>query len=273
LILSLGPMKPPVALRLCPVRLRTALFYRRYWPVPERYEPLFEEAPLSYAKHVSMSLLRTDVGHAQIAMTGVFDLALTKRLLRAARDGGLLVDVGANAGYFTLLWASAAARNDCIAIEASPRNIDRLRRNVERNKLEEQVSIVETAAGAESGSMRFDLGPTDQTGWGGFASEGSEWETTDVKVVPVDDIVGDREVSFLKVDVEGADAWVLMGCKRMLSEKRVKELHYEQNRPRMQSLGIGDDEAARFLAKVGYEARPLGDDSMGLVDWVARPVM
>lgn len=71
-----------------------------------------------------------------IAFTGVYEMSLTKRVVDLARQGGVLVDVGANLGYFPLLWAALNRENKCFAFEASPRNIPLLNRNISRNSLE-----------------------------------------------------------------------------------------------------------------------------------------
>jgi FkbM family methyltransferase len=198
----------------------------------------------------------------------VYELPLTRHLLRLARCGGTLIDVGANLGYFTLLWASANPTNRVFAFEASPRNIEWLTRNVTLNQLDRRVRIVPHAAGREAGVLRFDPGPVEQTGWGGFAETGP----IAVDVVRVDPAADyPSEITFLKVDIEGADAWAIMGCEQLLRERRVKQVWFEQNKPRMRGLGIREDEAQRFLRSVGYESRPRSDPHGELVDWSAAP--
>ena len=71
----------------------------------------------------------------------MYELELTRRLCDLARRGGTFVDVGANLGYFSLLWAAQNPGNRCVAFEASPRNLDLLRRNVARNSLGGRVEV------------------------------------------------------------------------------------------------------------------------------------
>ena len=183
-----------------------------------------------------------------------------------------MIDVGANAGYFTLLWASANASNTILAIEASPRNTELLQHNVRANDLTHQVDIRSVAAGKECGELRFLLGPEAQTGWAGFAEADSAEPSIAVRVETIDSMVEPgRTVDFLKIDVEGADTWVLMGCERLLADRSVRTIHFEQNKPRLRQLGINEVDAARYLAKHGYLARPLSDPSADIVDWVSEP--
>ena len=124
-----------------------------------------------------------------------------------------MVDIGANLGYFPLLWTASNPKNRCFAFEASPRNVEVLRRNVARNNLEDRITVIPYAAGQSDGTLSFDPGPEDQRGWGGFALSANQ-RTVEVKVVRVDETVPlHAPIAFLKVDTEGADAWALMGCK------------------------------------------------------------
>ena len=264
-------MNRPWLLRCLPDRLRMAVWARCYLGKHDDWRPLYESADLRYAPGVQMNLVPGDVISDAIAFTGLFERGLTRRVTTLARQSGLLVDVGANLGYFTLLWAAARPDNRCLAIEASPRNLDRLRRNVERNGFTDRVTIVPSAAGEASGRVRFDLGPEDQTGWGGIAGTTSS-QMVEVDVVRIDDLVPEGEsVAMLKIDIEGADALALKGCERLLRQRRVSEIRYEQNKPRLRDLGLSEALAEEFLRSVGYLPRPESDPLRDLVDWSAVP--
>ena len=216
-----------------------------------------------------MQLLPGDLISDSIAFTGIYELALSRRLCELAGKGGTLVDVGANMGYFSLLWAAARADNRCVAFEASPSNIRMLRGNIERNRLDGRVRIIPCAAGASRGSLPFDVGSAEQTGWGGFSSGKTEGSIT-VDVVRVDEIVEPGEpIALLKIDTEGADSQVLTGCDRLFRTRAVREVWYEQNKPRMKALGIPVDAALTYLQSVGYPASPRCDPESDVVEWRA----
>ena len=244
---------------------------RYYHARAGRWRELFEGAPLAHAPGVTMDLVPGDVISSGIAFTGFWELHLSRVLAELAKQGGLMVDVGANLGYFSLLWAASNPANRCLSFEASPRNIRLLRGNVARNGFEQRIEIVPLAAGREAGQLFFDAGPDDQTGWGGFA-ESTAPGAIAIDVVRVDEIVPrDARIRLLKIDIEGADTWALMGCERLLREKRVEHIWFEQNRPRMRNLGIADGEAQAWLAERGYRASPRSDATKDVVDWIAEP--
>ena len=218
-----------------------------------------------------MKLVPGDLISYVIAFMGVYETPLTKRVADLARQGGVFVDVGANLGYFSLLWAALNKENKCYAFEASPRNIPLLNRNIRRNCFQSQLEVFPVAAGKEAGTLRFNFGPVEQTGWGGFGVE-SAGEGVDVDVVRIDEVVSyGKPIALLKVDIEGADAWALIGSEQLLKTKTVKEIWFEQNKPRIQELGIPLNAAQDFLSSMGYSSSPNGSSSGDVVEWTAIP--
>jgi FkbM family methyltransferase len=214
--------------------------------------------PLALAPTSLHSLSRTDGAHRQIAWMGFYELPLSKRIAQLAQEpGGLLIDVGANAGYFSCLWAALNSHNQCMAFEASPRNQQMLNDNVAFAGLSTRIEVQTCAVGRTVGRMSFDLGPEDQTGWGGLAHTASE-NSLSVDVKPLDELVSDKvDISVLKIDTEGADAWVLEGAERLLRERRVSHVFYECNKQRMARLEIEASRPHAFLANCGYRVQPL----------------
>lgn len=264
-------VRKPFYFYVLPHKLQKTIFWRLFYPVKEKWYGLFEAAKLHYAPAIRMKLLPSDFMLGLIAFTGIYERSLSKRVLNAAREGGTMVDVGANFGYFSLIWASANKSNEVIAFEASPRNYKYLKENVENNGLLGRVSVHSFALGKSNDVLDFDPGPDDMTGWGGLKLAESD-SSIKVPVKRLDDLLDSNIViDFMKIDVEGADTWVLMGAEKLLIEKRIKEIHFEQNKLRMKKINIDNEDAVKFLKSVGYDSQPLSDPSKDLVAWRASP--
>jgi FkbM family methyltransferase len=126
---------------------------------------------------------------------------------QAVPAGGLVLDVGAHLGYFTLLAARGGA--DVIAVEPNPRTLALLRTNVRANGAEPRVTIVPAALAAAPGRARFHLSLAgDTSSLHGQQDTASDIE---VEVTTADAIVAGRAVDVIKIDVEGGELDALAG--------------------------------------------------------------
>jgi hypothetical protein len=80
-----------------------------------------------------MDLNASDTAHGHLAFTGLYEPVLSGHFVRLAASGGLLVDVGANFGYFSLLQCGLSSSSRSIAFEASPKVLHRLKQNISTN--------------------------------------------------------------------------------------------------------------------------------------------
>lgn len=266
-------MNPPSLLRFLPATLRT--YAVKYWYARrlEAWMPLYTHKELELAPGVFMDgLVPGDRISNQIAFTGRWGGHFGEVVLAKGREGGLMVDVGANLGYFSLLWAAAKSGNRVVAVEASPRNHPLLQRNIEGNAMQDRIRMLGCAVGREKGKLSFALGSEIETGWGGFTTRTDE-KSVEVDVERLDELLADEPViDLMKVDIEGADTWAIQGCEALLKAKRVKELWFEENKPRMKRLGIERAEVMDFLAGCGYDVQPMSSPRFfQTVEWRARP--
>lgn len=249
---------------MLPNGVKEMLYYRYFHARHERWRHLFEAAPLATCPEVKMHrLVPGDVISGNIAFHGFYEWQLTRRVIDAARGGGCFVDVGANMGYFSLLWAAFAPAGKVFAFEPSPRNVQLLANNVALNGFADRVTVVPKAAGHQPGSIRFDIGPSEQTGWGRIAN-GECGSAIEVPLVRLDEELGDREIAVLKIDTEGADALVIKGAEALLKRQRIATIFFEQH-PLMAQLGIREGEAQAYLRGFGYHCQEIDDN-----EWMAR---
>lgn len=242
-----------------PLRLRQRLYFllrRLGWKPSDKGDP----APLALAPVSLARLCGSDFGHQQILGMGFCDLDLSLPIARLAREGGLMIDAGANIGYFSALWAAANPQNAVIAFEPSPRNLAMLKDNIESAGLSDRVKIVPHALSRETGTLSFDPGPEDQTGWGGLTTAPS----SDALQVPVrrldEELDPTTRIKVLKIDCEGADPWVIEGAAALLRARCIEHVFFEINETRQTELGIAENRGIQVLAGFGYMAKPLEHD-------------
>ncbi len=250
--------------QILPVRVQASLYRRFICPHRQNFGRWFEDAPLKWAPSVRMKLSPGDSFHGDIAFCGIYEAEETALIHQlAVEKGGLLVDVGANYGYYSLLWCAAREGNRALAIEASPANVQALRENIVRNGMDGRIQVLECAASNREGLVRFEIGSDDETGWGGIASNGAA-ATLEVSSCRLDEVVREP-VALLKVDCEGADAWVIEGAQGLLQKNWMANVVFEENLWRQERLGIVAGSAARRLSEAGFVVRPLGNGEVNFV--------
>lgn len=250
----------PLIMKLKFLWLREKIYYKFFAQKENRFNDLCDRANIEFVPQIYLQLMPTDTAHKQIAFCGFYELAASNYIFQQAKVGGLMIDVGANYGYYSCLWAGANTLNKVIAFEASPQNIAPLQKNIVNNKLEYRVKIHELALGKEVGSLPFSFMSDRQTGWGGLTLE-KQINTVEVPVITLDRYMKDNYpeqiINLLKIDTEGADTWVLKGAKNLLKEHKIKHILFEENIVRMTSLGIETGEAQKLLKKYNYKVKKL----------------
>lgn len=201
--------------------------------------------------------------------SGVWEENLTNRLQNiASTSGGILVDVGANMGYFSLLWAKAKQNNISYAFEPVFENIDILVQNIKNNRLENQINVLSLAAGYANQMVKFLNGPAHETGHGGITIENNPSSYL-VPMIKLDDYFDHIDV--LKIDTEGADFYVLKGASKLLESKKIKTVFFEVNVPRSEKLGLTGTGCLHLLESYGYTVEVMTYNNADLIEYVATP--
>ncbi|MDW8468725.1 MAG: hypothetical protein RML56_06820 [Burkholderiales bacterium] len=105
------------------------------------------------------------------------------------------MDLGASNGGFPLLLKSMGITPaEIVAVEMNPRTFRRMRFNIESN-FDCPLRLLNAAVGAHSGTVPVRLGH-GSTGDSLFACEGGS--TEDIRMMTLDEIVGDRNVDSLR---------------------------------------------------------------------------
>ena len=172
---------------------------------------------------------------------------------RLVTSGMHVVDLGANRGQMTLLFARLVGPSGRItSIEPAPEEFRHLEANVALNRLS-TVRLHRAAASDRAGELAFAV-RSDRPTQGKLVDVEATYESPGAEVIrvaarPLDELI-DRHarVDFIKVDVEGAGAIALRGAGRILDEQH-PVVYIELHGPEEQA-GVRDQLLAR-----GYVAR------------------
>jgi FkbM family methyltransferase len=170
------------------------------------------------------------------------DVRFFRRYLRPAE---VVVDVGANIGTLTIVAAlTVGPEGRVFAVEAHPRTAAFLRGNVALNGLT-NVEPLLCALGIRTGTARLtDRRSDDQNR---VSADGG----VDVPLRRLDDLpLPEREISVLKIDVEGYELRVLEGGSAVLG--RTQCVYFESWERHFSSFGYGTPDVLALLSDAGF---------------------
>lgn len=124
-----------------------------------------------------------------------------------------IIDVGANIGNHTVYFAKFINCNQVISIEPYARSFKKLKNNINNNKITDKVQILNVAAGSHNGRCSLIPGPATNIGLTKTA------KGKDITITTLDTLVDDKEISLIKIDVEGNELDVLKGVKKILEKQ------------------------------------------------------
>jgi len=201
-------------------RIGRALFggmhLRRRFPLIAKMQNFLSEHSRDAAITVNGYTLYLDV-HEGIDASAGFEEATTKLFEREIRPGNIVLDIGADVGYYTCLAAKLVGPTGHVfAFEPNPRSSEFLNKNIATNGFR-QVTLVHKALSDARGTLPFfDNGPHSSLGYDRF-NEGKA--TLTVEALPLDEFFGAQIpcVDFIKMDVEGSEGHVFRGMQKLLT--------------------------------------------------------
>jgi FkbM family methyltransferase len=145
---------------------------------------------------------------------GTYERHMQRLFREHIRPGAIVYDIGANAGFFTLLASKLAGDSGRVyAFEPLPRNLDFLERHIRLNELA-NVHVEALAVAAASGEAHFRI--AKHASMGGLSEEGD----LRVATASLDDLIASGRATrpdFIKMDIEGAESDALRGAKELLA--------------------------------------------------------
>jgi hypothetical protein len=153
---------------------------------------------------------------------GLYEPAIRGFLTRELRSAQVCFDVGANAGFYSFLFASQPHVREVHAFEPNPRLLGEFRDNLELNPgLAPKIKIHETALGNGIAATALD-------------------RVMEEEKLPMPDIV--------KIDVDGPEAEILRGSRKLLAKRGTAWVVETHSAPL-------EAEVEKIFRDAGYKAR------------------
>ena len=148
------------------------------------------------------------------------------------QENEVVVDVGAHVGKYTLKAGNLiGSKGKIISLEPNPETYKILVKNIKLNKI--NAISLQLAVSNKKGKVKFYL--ADYRGKDSIIKDGSELGNLEVETDTLDNILhslGLQKVDWIKIDVQGAEVWVLEGVQDTIKNSEnlrlVVEIHEEK---------------------------------------------
>jgi len=169
------------------------------------------------------------------------------------KKNDIVVDVGANIGYYTLLMAKN--NSHVFSYEPEPQNFALLQKNVMINDFSSKVNLYNKAVSNFNGNAKLVLSE-HTTGQHKLDNNRFGTRSIDVEVTKLEL----ERIDFAKIDVEGAELHVLEGMKTLPNKMLI-----EFNSINLKESGTNHDDFFHFIEK--YTTKEITKDGLITPDY------
>ena len=151
-----------------------------------------------------------------LSVVGRHEKLITELVQEVIKPGDTVVDIGANIGYYTLIFArSVGPTGHVYAFEPDPDNFALLKKNIQLNGYT-NVTLERKAVSSTTGNLRLYI--ADNVGDHRAYDSGDNRPHIDIPAVTLDDYLQEIPVSFIKMDIQGFEHTALQGMQKTLTK-------------------------------------------------------
>lgn len=189
----------------------------------------------------------------------------TRLIREQIRKGDVVLDVGANIGYYTLIFAELVGESGKVfAFEPDPTNFNLLKQNVENNGYK-NVVLINKAVSAQNGRLKLFLSEDNLADHRIYDSQDGR-KFIEIESVRLDDYLKDYsgKIDFIKMDIEGSEYGAAQGMSGLLKKSENVKIISEFWPFGLQRSGVEPVEYLNVLLKYGFTLYELNEKSKEL---------
>ena len=187
----------------------------------------------------------------ELSLFGVYEPFQSSLVERAVKPGMTVVDIGANIGYYSLLFGRLCGPEGVVhAFEPAPENLRLLQHNLVVNNIS-NVRAYDCALGDQPGTALLRLS-AENLGDHSFFATDHQRAAVEVKVMRLDDILS-GPVDVIKIDIQGAEARAIAGMRQTFRRSTNLTLFTEFCPKGLADAGSGGEEYLALLRQCGFQ--------------------
>ncbi|MEM4282315.1 MAG: FkbM family methyltransferase [Candidatus Woesearchaeota archaeon] len=189
-----------------------------------------------------------------LSIDGIYEPFETDLVKKVIKKGNVVLDIGANIGYYTLIFAKLVGKEGKVfAFEPDPTNFSLLKKNVEINCYK-NVVLVQKAVSNKTGKVKLYLSETNKGDHRIYDSHDGR-KSIEVEVIQLDDYFKNYngKVDFIKIDIQGAEWGAVQGMLNLLKKNKTVKIVTEFWPIGLKRFGIGPDAYLKLLIELGFK--------------------
>lgn len=190
---------------------------------------------------------------------------LSRLFLYNLNTSSVVVDVGANFGYFTCLSGNKIGNSGTgriFAFEPNPRLVPLLRDNCQINWSMAPIQIHPVAVGAKKGRAVISI-PANGAANATLTDVSGDCDKVEIDVVALDDALpADIVVDLLKIDVEGHELAVLQGAEKLIRRSPTLAIVMEWSAKQLNDAGTSPKEMISVIENLGLVAKSVPESGL-----------
>lgn len=201
----------------------------------------------------------------KLSIKGVYEEFETDFIKNEIKRDDIVLDIGANIGYYTLIFAKLVGENGKVfAFEPDPTNFAILKKNVKINGYK-NVVLINKAVSDKAGKLKLFLSEDNMGDHRTYDSK-DDREFVEIESVKLDDYFDKTsdKINFIKMDIQGAEYAAVKGMSGLVNNTKDLTIVTEFWPIGLKRFGVEPREYYKLLIKYGFKIYELNENKKKL---------
>jgi len=191
-----------------------------------------------------------------LSKNGYYELLITELIKNEVSSGDIVLDIGANIGYYTLIFSKLVGNRGMVyAIEPEPKNLELLYENIKMNS-RNNIKVIPKAISDKDKLTRLYLHPQN-IGDHRLYDSGDQRNYVEVESITLNYyfnyMIMDRHVDFIKMDIQGSEFNAFIGMSKIIRANPSLKLITEYSPSMIEKSGADPKDFLLMLKDSNFE--------------------
>lgn len=225
----------------------------KFYPVSVVYNFIISHLKSNFAEVDVHKMFLDSEDSLHLSTSGIHEPFETELVEKEIKKGDVVLDIGANIGYYTLIFAKLVGESGKVyAFEPDPDSFALLKKNVEINGYK-NVVLIQKAVSNKTGKIRLYL-CEDNKGDHRIYNSHDDRKSIEIEAIRLDEYFKNYngKIDFIKMDIQGAEGGASQGMFNLLKKNNVKIItEFWPNG--LKRFGIDHEEYLKLFIELGFK--------------------